>query len=533
MERIISALEEMQKINNAYGISTEGIVGVQSEIADAKVCTPIIGKFSSGKSALINTALGYRERILREDITPETAIPAEIVYSDAEDSVTVFENDGGYKALSVDDYRHYEADANTVKCARIHLRNSFLKEIPDVMLVDMPGFESGFEIHNKAIDNYLSKSLAYIVAFPADDMVVRSSVGNILKELCLHDMPLCVVITKYDKKNDDFDTTFANLQKSLKRFIGDRKVKFCRTSSFTGYAEEFEVYLKEIQEQSQDILSKKYAVSVLALIENTENYLKTTINSSQLSESELDEEEERLKGQLSGLDTKFAKEQADFDLEVAECIEEIKNDIQCAMESETSAFVAMAMNNQSINDHFNNVVRNAVTVSVKKKFVPRIEKYLKRVANTIHIESIGDVHISFSFDATQLNKGITSTVVAVAAGILLGVPILGVVAGFFMKSRRDKKREEAKEQVRMKLQNEVYPQVLKEVGNGIEQAVTEQIKLVNTSIDAELKNQRETLEKALTDVRTRMNDEKVKKENLAIDIQSDLERLNDLKSILA
>ena len=153
MEKVIAALEELKNINTAYGIDTDGISRLQTVIYEAKVCTPIIGKFSSGKSALVNTVLGYSRKILKEDITPETAIPAELVYTDSEDIITIIRNDGAYKQLSVDDYRKYEADANTVKSARIQLKNSFLEEIPDVMIVDMPGFESGFEIHNKAIDN--------------------------------------------------------------------------------------------------------------------------------------------------------------------------------------------------------------------------------------------------------------------------------------------------------------------------------------------------------------------------------------------
>lgn len=200
MEKVILALEEIKKMNLAYQISTDAVEKLKEEMVNGKVCVPVIGKFSTGKSALINTILGYRRRILREDITPETAIPAEIVYSQIEEAVTITKNDGSYESLAIEDYRNYEADANTVKSARIKLRNSFLEGIPDIMIVDMPGFESGFEIHNKAIDNYLTQSLAYIVTFAADDMIVRSSIGNILRELCLHDMPLCIVITKCDKK---------------------------------------------------------------------------------------------------------------------------------------------------------------------------------------------------------------------------------------------------------------------------------------------------------------------------------------------
>lgn len=529
MERVMGALEELKSINAAYGIDTAGISRLQAEMPEARVCTPIIGKFSSGKSALVNTILGYSRKILKEDITPETAIPAEIVYTDSEDVITIIRNDGAYKQLSVDDYRKYEADANTVKSARVQLRNSFLEEIPDVMLVDMPGFESGFEIHNKAIDNYLPQSLAYIIAFPADDMIVRSSVGNILKELCLHDMPLCVAITKYDKRNDDFEVTFEKMKESLKRFVGDREIRYCRTSSFTGDAEELEEFLKEIQVKSQEILANKYKTLVMPLLDNTQNYLITTLNGSQLSESELDEKEDKLKKQLSSLESKFSKEQEDFDLEISECVEEIKSDVQRAMEAEESTLVAMALNSQSINDQLNSVVRNAVTVSVQKRFIPKVEKYLKRVAKVINSESIGDVNISFTFDTDKLNKGMTGSIVAVVAGLLLVAPILGIIVGIFMKLSGDKKREEAKQAIRQKLHSEVFPQVLKEVGNGIEMTITKQIKLVNTSIEEELTNQRNTLEKAMADLRQQMNDEKTKKENLAIDIKADLERIEGIK----
>lgn len=529
MEKVISALEEIKNINIEYGISTDEISRLQAEILEAKVCTPIIGKFSSGKSALVNTLLGYSKKILKEDITPETAVPAEIVYTDTEDMVTIVKKDETNSALSIDDYRSYEVDANDVKSVQIQLRNSFLEEIPDVMLVDMPGFESGFEIHNKAIDDYLPQSLAYIITFPADDMIVRSSVGNILKELCLYDMPLCVVITKYDKCNDDFEVTFEKMKESLKRFVGNREIRYCKTSSFTGDAKELEEFLKEIQERSQEILSNKYKKLVISIVENTENYLITALKGSELSESELAEKEEKLRKQISALESKFSQEKQDFDMEIAECVEEIKSDVQCAMEAEESTLVTMTMNNQRINEHLNSVLRNAVTISVQKRFIPKVEKYLKSIEKTINSESIKDVNISFTFDSDKLNKGMTGSVVAVVAGLLLGMPILGIITGIIMKLSGDKRREKAKQTIREKLRVEVFPQVLREVGNGIETTIGKQIKLINDSIEEKLINQRTTLEKAMSDLREQINDEKIKKEQFAIGIKSNLERIGGIK----
>lgn len=533
MKEINAALEELKNINASYGIDIDGISRLQAEMSAAKVCTPIIGKFSSGKSALVNTLLGYSKRILREDITPETAIPAEIVYTDSEDSITVIKNDGTYKQLNVDEYRTYEADANTVKSARIELRNSFLEKIPDVMIVDMPGFESGFELHNKAIDNYLPQSLAYIIAIPADDMIVRSSVGNILKELCLHDMPLCVVITKYDKRNDDFEVTFQKMKESLKRFVGDREITYCKTSSFTGEAEELEEFLIKIQDESQDILALKYKKQAFSLVENTRNYLITTLKGSNLSESELDEKEEKLQRQKSSLEGKFSKEKEDFDAEVEDCIEEIKSDVQSALKAEESTFVAMILNNQKINEQLNSVVRNAVTVSIKKRFIPRVEKYLKRIEKVFKSESVGDINFSFVFDTYKISKGMTSCIVAgVATALVSGLGLLGLLTGFLVKKINDKRREKVKQEISEKLNTEVFPQVLREVGENIEMKITKQVKLVNTSIEEDFSNQRETLEKAMADLRQQMKDEKTKKENLAVDINEDLERIERIENDL-
>lgn len=532
MEKVIAILNELKIMNSTYGISSEAVTELCKEIEMAKVCTPIIGKFSSGKSALVNTLLGYNIRILREDITPETAIPTEIVYTDSEETVTFIGNDGVDKDVSINEYRAYETDANKIKCARICLRNSFLEEIPDVMLVDMPGFESGFEVHNKAIDNYLPDSLAYIVVFPAADMIVRSSVGNILKELCLHDMPLCVVITKYDKRNDEFDVAFEKMNETLKRYIGDRDIRFCRTSSFTGDAEEVKVFLKEIQEESQKILASKYKLLTMPIVENLENYLITTMNGSKLSESELYEKEEKLHKQLSGLNSKFLSEQEEFELHISECVEEIKNDVQIAMEAEEHTLVAMAMNNQEVNNHLNSIVRNAVTVSLKKRFFPIVERYLKKVSKVINNELVGDVHTYIAFDSEKLNKVMTNRIVSVVASLLLGGPILGFIVSIFMKIRSDKKREEVKQEIRQKLRREVYPKVISDVGSGIEMTISKQIVQINTNIEEELKNQRNTLEKAMADLRQQINYEEGKKKNLLINIKNNLERVEEIKDEL-
>ena len=538
MENTKYVLNEIRNINNAYNLSLKQIDKLLAEIPVAKVCTPVIGKFSSGKSSLINTLLGYSRKIMKEDITPETSVPVELVYTDATDNVRIYRNDGKHKDITVDEYRSTELDASNITKARISIRNRFLETIPDVMIVDMPGFESGYEIHNRAIDEYLPQSLAYIVAFPADDMIVRSSVGNILRELMLNDMPICVVITKSDKMNDEFDVSLENLKENLKRYIGNKKVRFCITSSLDGTVDEVIEFFADIQEESQNILARKFRNNLLTVLDNTETYLKTTLKSKEMSASELDEEEERLGKQLAGLNYKFSSEREEFELKIEETIEEIKSDVQYALETEENTLVTMTLNNQKINDHLNSVVRNAVTTSVNKRFIPKVEKYLKRVEKCINDECIEDVQVSFDFDAKELGNGFTAATLATVTGLVIGLPIFGTIimmgiAYFIGKSSEEKKRETIKNEVKTKLRNEVYPQIMKQVGNGLEIAITKQMKLINTSIEDEIIYQKETLEKAVADVRSRMNDEKQEKENLAKDINNDLAKIEELRELIA
>ena len=532
MQNVLSAWNELEAINESYGLPNETIAKLRAEMGEAKVCTPIIGKFSSGKSAVINSVLGGR-RVLKEDITPETAVPAEIVATEGADAVTVVRQNGSTTALSLQEYRRFEATSREVSCLRLRLNNEFLRSIPAVMIVDMPGFESDFELHNRAIDSYLPQSLAYMVAFPADDMIVRDSVGMILRELCLHDMPLCVVITKGDKRNDEFEVTLAKLKESLKRYVGERDIRYCITSSFLGEAQELRDFLVEMQEQSQFILARKYKQLTLPLVESTAAYLATSLKGSSMSASELDEQEDRLKRQLAEVEAKFTREQQSFNQEISFCVDEIMADVQRALNAEESSFIAMALNNQSIDARLNSVVRSAVTVGVQRRFMPKVEKYLSRVNRVIGSVELGEVHAALTYNVEKADTAIVTKAVAVVAARFLGGPLVALITGicellisFFAGQSQ---REEAKQQIRCKLHGEVFPQVLGNVRSGLGESLSKQIAEVNASIAAELDQQRESFDKALADLRQRMDEERIAKENLQRQIQNDLSKIEEIR----
>ena len=64
---------------------------------------PLIGKFSSGKSTILNALIG--ENIFATNVDPETAVPAELSYS-AEESFIACYPDGKRVEVSSDEIKN-------------------------------------------------------------------------------------------------------------------------------------------------------------------------------------------------------------------------------------------------------------------------------------------------------------------------------------------------------------------------------------------------------------------------------------------
>ncbi len=540
MEQLIRAFEELRNINDNYEINNDDINNYIDSMPEEKVCVPIIGKFSSGKSALYNALLGY-DRMLKEDITPETAIPAEIVYTDGDSSAVLYFDTGECKEISLDEYYENRDTFENVKTIRLYLNNKFLGSIRDIMLVDMPGFESAIETHNKAIDGYVINSQAYLIAFPADDMILRSSIGNVLKELCIHDMPIYVVITKCDKVDDEIlEEGLNKLKKDLKRYIGDREVKIALTSSSEGEVEQAREILCEIEENAEQIIENKYKGIFERTSNTTVEYLNGVIKNSMLTESEFAEKEESINNEMTKIAEEIEREDSKFDRDIAECINAIKSDVNAALNNSESYYTTMAANNQDISEALNSTVRMAVTESLKKRFQPIIEKYVKKVSGMINsdtsvtVGSVGSVNIKSGEGAAAAVSA--AGVAGIAAMVILGpfsALVIGAVAGligFFAGNNSEKKkRAEAEAEISRRLRGEIFPSVINQVGTKVEMAIKEQVMEIREEVRKNIELKHNTMQKALDDVRKQKAEEEEKLKVLVANAQNDIENIKEIK----
>ncbi|MGL4332632.1 MAG: dynamin family protein [Bacteroidales bacterium] len=129
--------------------------------SDANIKMPIIGDFSAGKTSLINTYID-RQNLLPVDITPETAVAYELYYSDNE-YVELFRSNNPIKKCDLQDIKKLAVEPGDI--AKVYINSTAIKRLNErgIVLVDMPGIDSGIQAHNDAILNYIDKGSVFIM----------------------------------------------------------------------------------------------------------------------------------------------------------------------------------------------------------------------------------------------------------------------------------------------------------------------------------------------------------------------------------
>lgn len=528
-------LKDCIAIMEKYEIDTTFIKEDLNQIPNFRVTTPIIGGFSTGKSSMINAILG--KKLLSVNITPETSIPTEIFYGN--NNVTLI-NEDSKKSVDIDEFKEMDLSVDDVNLVKIQYENEFLKKIKDVVIVDMPGFDSGIELHNKAIDKYLPKSLAYIITFSADDPTVKESIVNFLKELKLYDMPVYIVITKCDKvtENQLQNEIKVHIKKSVENLLNINNVKIaCVKSKKDRNTNEVEEFLLEIQQKSDEIFEKEYSNKIRKYISEIESYINNRLKKNDFSIEQLEEEQKDLENKLQKTQQKLSRERQNFDGQLQKCIEAIRRKIEADLSASSSFMETAILNGSDISDKVNMIVRKAVTTGIKTEFEPKLQKYLRHVADIIDVNTLVDttVEVNQVQVATEnMVKDIVlkaiPVVIATIGGVLAG-PIGAVIGGalsVIVETIFGQKQEERKRSLARQKVQEAIPEISSQAIEQVEKELRLYVQEINTEIEADLNKKIEITNKAIEDIKIEKRDKKTEKEQTVVTLKADLKEVGDI-----
>lgn len=535
MESIKNAITVVKKLEEKYGLSTEGMMQTEQDVEDFKVFVPLIGRFSAGKSALVNTVLGWSLEVCRENIGVATAIPTEVFYGD-EDIACICRPEKEF--ISMAEYMKIQKELSTENADIVKLQlsdNEVLEKFPNVALVDMPGLDSGYEIHEKAIDSYIRKSMAFVLVFPADELTVPKSMEPILADLNAYDMPMCVVITKGNRIAGAEEQRKSELRSSLSKYFSGKHMEIFVTEKETGRIEDFVNFLVSMEAQASHLGKKYYEKKLKPEFAKVSNYLMGYLNNMDLSLSELEEQQEQLQDNMSKLTDTVGKELTSFTDGIPGLVNEVAGDVQAALSQKMEDLVFDLVHNSDVTASINETVRNTLTSSYQTRVTKNLKKHLNKISDVLSLGSANYAStMKIDIDrvcGTEIS-GIGRTAIA-AIGLLLGGPLGGiiahVIAGFINKNNSEK-RKEAKMKICQQLSSNVFPAIDKEVREKVQMDLAHISLEVRQMVEMDVHTQMEALQKSLTEL---MEKKKQEDNNIAqkrIEIEQDVRLLGEAEA---
>ena len=179
-EQYTNIVDEIIKIALNVECPNEKAEILKETIKDYELLVPVVGEFSAGKSTFLNSFIG--RKVLSVSINPETAVATELRYSPEEYAEVIIDKGEsfGCRRISIEDAAKVEKDW---RCVRFYLNSENLKKIEPLVMVDMPGFDSPRDDHNRAITSYLNRGVHYVVLTSVESGTVTASMKRQIQDI--------------------------------------------------------------------------------------------------------------------------------------------------------------------------------------------------------------------------------------------------------------------------------------------------------------------------------------------------------------
>lgn len=235
-KRYLTYLSHAEKIVSKIHAADPGLLpdalsdfgSIKADLQNRELIIPVVGAFSAGKSSMLNAILGDKHSILPVAIQPETAIATELRY-DSRERIETIDTHGKTEELPLSELGNLDERASDLEFIRLYLDNQALKNLQPIILVDMPGFNSPLDAHNKAISNYITKGAHYIFVISAEEGTIQKSILEQIHEIDTMGRTFSICINKSDlRPPSEVENIRQNIEESLE--IEGFTVKACRIS---------------------------------------------------------------------------------------------------------------------------------------------------------------------------------------------------------------------------------------------------------------------------------------------------------------
>ena len=526
-ENYLEKIEQIKDIINKYDLdfNKEDNKTIE-EIQNFALKVLMLGVFNAGKSTLLNKYLDEK-RLLKVNSEAETAVPCELKYST--DEKTLVHKTNGKIIRELKNYNVRAEEGAGIEYLEKFLNNRKLKELGDIILVDMPGLDSSNDAHEEAINKYINAGAYYILLTDPENGGIKDSTGQFLSKILKYPEQFSVLLTKTDLSSiehcedviNDLKDQFSD--KNLDIFIGKTKRDDYR---------DFERILESIE--YNNIFRKIYKDRVLEIINSKTSYLETILKNKDLDITEIEENIKINEENFNEIGKKIEKEKERFNSNL------IKNEIVGEFESRLNSHFselksAARRGGNSFNNRIKTIAANELNPIIESKLKQRVD-YLIQDLKDFALDlpqgensSLVTGLISIGLANTPI---VTNILTNIFTKLMIPIPYIGpIIQGIvllFSFFRTKKKKEEANEELEDAVRGALSP-----VATGIPPQVTKIVedakeKLFNT-LNEKCKNEQEEIDKILKELVEKKNEEEEEFQKSVIDLENDIKKLQTLE----
>lgn len=515
-QKVEQLLPSIQKLAKEQGFEQESELAIKKH-KQFKLRLPLVGAFSSGKSTLINALLG--EKLLSVQVTPETCLPTEIGYSEVE-FIRLMNEDKKIADLSRSKLKDQEyllslqqsinADSANV-WIEMGSPHPVLEQHKDLVLVDMPGWDSGISEHSLAIDNYVQCSGAYCIVIQAMDGTIRDSIQQALTELKLFNKPVVLIITKSDKINEDeLPRVVENITEGVTQYLEVSPIAVITTTARKKQIDGLEEAFAKVVEQSDNIYRNMVLTDFYALFNRMEAKLNILLNEDNLTVEQVKTACDAIPEELVELKEQLKKLEQQIDEIIPSCVESTKTNLSNNLKSQLNSLSSSVISGSNVQSQVTSALRNAYLTTVEQDFKPKVTRQLKSLQNMSDIAP-SNLNIANSFTASEGQGGgfvfsqvislVLTKVVTLVPVLKPFAPIVYALASIFSnKIDKERQREEQREEAKQYVLSTLIPQVISQVEPTVQSSFNDMVSNVKKEINSESERKAADKQQALDEL---------------------------------
>ncbi|MBP5202381.1 dynamin family protein [bacterium] len=352
----LNVLDELVGIAEKSEMSAGKIKKIVDAVTNMPLFVPVVGEFSSGKSSLLNKFIG--KNILPVGMEAKTSVPTELYYSPEEYEEGVYEDGRVERLQTISD------ENNKFVCIRRYINSEALKNVQPIVFVDMPGFDSGFDQHNKAIFTYLDKGCHYVVLVAAKNGTISRSMLTQVNNIHSFGKKCTFFVSKTDQVSEEEMMQIKTEALNFKGIAGNEEevleINHEDISSFSDFAKSL---------NPEKLFRNCFLQAVTDSCYDVKTSLNTKISAMKLDKAKNIHAIEELKNSLQRIESKKnrmiedAKKNASFKENEADVI---ANAVASALNAnlENLTDLAVSGGQEAFQEEVNSIVQNTVAAKI-------------------------------------------------------------------------------------------------------------------------------------------------------------------------